>query len=98
MACRVMFVIEGRLVQPNETLVPLHQETQRILLSRYDSVLSTCNINLHYVAQRGYHVAAFRQPLSSLAYRPGDDFKTPQPTDITTDVEQVLRNAGIQVF
>jgi hypothetical protein len=85
-------------VQPNETLVPQHQETQRILQARYDSVLGV-HIDLHYTTERGYHVGAIRQPTPTDAYAPGDrGTNIPQPIDITTEVEQVLRDAGIQVF
>jgi len=75
-----------------------HSKVEAILRARYEAVLGVHEVNLHYISGRGYGVtSATRTQATGGAYQPGDRFKLPKPEDISAEVRQILREAGIQV-
>jgi len=74
-------------------------EAEAVLRARYDSGLAVHHVNLHHTIGRGHGViSATRTPPTGGACRRGERFKLPEPEDISAEVRQVLRDAGIPVW
>jgi hypothetical protein len=78
---------------------PDRPNVREALDARYGHGITNHHFQLLYVAGRGFHVIeAVRLPPAGGSYTKGDTFAQPQREDIKSEIEQLLRDLGAQVF